>query len=152
MMHRPLLVTVLMSLFFISCGGQQRVTIQYQGSSPIKRVSSEQVTTESHSVPDSSHLESFVTVLSIPTLEGGNRALRKRIEYPEKAIQNNIEGTVSIQFLIDENGNTSSFTIVAGIGYGCEEAVIEAIQESRFTQDREATAQYLWMVTTEFKL
>jgi len=103
-------------------------------------------------VPDSSHLESFVTVLSIPTLEGGNRALRKRIEYPEKAIQNNIEGTVSIQFLIDENGNTSSFTIVAGIGYGCEKAVIEAIQESRFMQGRKTTAQHLWMVTTEFKL
>lgn len=98
---------------------------------------------------------SIVTVLSIPSLEGGNRALQKRINYPEQAIQNGIEGTVSMQFNIDEEGNTSDFTTIEGIGYGCEEAVIQAIKESQFKAgriDNQSNGRFTWLVTTEFKL
>jgi len=127
-MHRLLLLTVFISVLalFISCG--PNVIIQYQGSSAVPRPPSDAELAESHSEADSSQPATFATVLSIPSLEGGDRALRKRIIYPEEAIQNNIEGTVTVLFTIDEEGNTSNFTVLEGIGHGCDEAVIDAIR------------------------
>jgi len=151
---RHLLLSVLLSALFLSCGGPG-VVIQYQGSSPVPPVNSNTTTAESQKESDSSQTSSIVTVLSIPSLEGGNRALQKRINYPEQAIQNGIEGTVSIQFNIDEEGNTSDFTTIEGIGYGCEEAVIQAIKESQFKAgriDNQSNGRFTWLVTTEFKL
>lgn len=153
-MNRSLLAIFFISVLIISCG-TQNVIIQYQGSSPIPRVSSERDSAETNNDTGSSQTTEFVTVSSIPILKGGDRALQKKIEYPEKAIQNNIEGIVKIQFIIDEEGETSNFTVVEGIGYGCEESVIHAIQESQFvpgSTTHEAAARHLWMVTAEFKL
>jgi len=129
--------------------------IQYQGSSPVPRPPSDTELAESPSEADSSQPATFATVLSIPSLEGGNRALRKRIEYPEQAIQNNIEGTVTVLFTIDGEGNTSNFTVLEGIGHGAEEAVIQAIRESNFKPgfaDHDTTARYTWMVSVGFRL
>lgn len=149
-MFRNLFLLTAISFFLISCS--PRVIIDYQGSSPIPRPSSS-VTSETQ---DSSK-ESFQTVIvhSIPVLEGGNRALKNRIEYPNEAIENNIEGIVSILFTINEDGSTSNFEAVQEIGYGCEEAVIKAIQNSTFLPGQSAhelNARYTWLVRVEFKL
>ena len=129
--------------------------VQYQGSSPVPRAPSETELTESHSEADSTQPAQFAIVLSIPTLKGGDRALRKQITYPEQAIQDNIEGTVTVLFTIDEEGNTSNFTVLEGIGHGCDEAVIDAIRQSQFEPghiNRDTTARYTWMVSVEFRL
>ncbi|MGN8225787.1 energy transducer TonB [Gracilimonas sp. BCB1] len=148
-MFRYLFLLTALSFFLISCG--PRVIIDYQGSSPISRPSSS-VTSETQ---DSSK-ESSQTVIvhSIPVLEGGNRALRNRIEYPSEAIENNIEGMVSILFTINEDGSTSNFEIIQRIGYGCEEAVIKAIQNSEFEPgqiSQQTNARYTWLIRVEFK-
>ncbi|WP_421773567.1 energy transducer TonB [Gracilimonas sp.] len=149
-MYRNLFVLAVLPFFIFSCG--PKVIIEYQGSSPVAR-SSSSVTSETQ---DSSK-ESFQTVIvhSIPALEGGNRALKNRIEYPNEAIENNIEGMVSILFTINEDGSTSNFEAVQEIGYGCEEAVIKAIQNSTFAPGQsthELNARYTWLVRVEFKL
>ncbi len=153
-MQRYLLLAVLLSALTISCGGPN-VIIQYQGSSPIPPVHSDTLSADSQSDSESHQPDTFVTVLSIPSLDGGNRALRKRINYPDEAIRQGVEGTVTIQFTIDEEGNTTNFSTIEGIGYGCEEAVIEAINQSQFDPghiDTETTARYTWLVEVEFKL
>ena len=153
-MHRYLLLAVLLSALTISCGGP-KVTIQYQGSSPIPSVYSDSLSTKSKTNSGDSQPNTNVMVLSIPSLDGGNRALRKRINYPEEAIQHGIEGTVTVQFTIDEEGDTLNFSTLEGIGYGCEEAVIQAIKQSQFDPGHvgpETTARYTWLVTVEFKL
>jgi len=52
--------------------------------------------------------------------------IRSKIIYPEKAIKNNIEGDVEASFIIDRYGVVKEVKIVRGIGYGCDEAVVNA--------------------------
>ncbi|AYL93805.1 TonB family protein [Mucilaginibacter celer] len=67
-----------------------------------------------------------------PKFEGGNEhfveLLKQRLRYPAKAIENNIEGTVTVGFQVERDGALVNFKILKGIGYGCEEALIAAIK------------------------
>jgi TonB family protein len=55
-------------------------------------------------------------------------SIKAIVAYPEKAIKNNIEGTVTIGFNILKDGKPDDFRIIRGIGYDCDEAVIAAIK------------------------
>lgn len=50
------------------------------------------------------------------------------VTYPTLALENSREGRVVIKFTVDENGRPKDFVAMQGIGLGCEEAVIQAIQ------------------------
>ena len=72
-----------------------------------------------------------------PTIEfatpaGGRVAykqyLEKNIKYPELALQNEIEGKVTIQFTVEPSGKLTDFKVLKGIGYGCDEEVIRLIK------------------------
>lgn len=56
--------------------------------------------------------------------------IKENVVYPEKAIANNIEGEVKIGFVINKEGLPMDFKILRGIGYDCEEQVIDAIKKS----------------------
>ncbi|WP_293307462.1 TonB family protein [Pedobacter sp. UBA5917] len=57
--------------------------------------------------------------------------VKYNIKYPQKAILNNIEGTVVIKFTIDEKGNYKNFITLQDLGYGCAEEVIRVINSSK---------------------
>jgi TonB family protein len=141
----------LVCLISTSCAGP-KVVVEYQGSSPYPRVDS--TTSESQSPKTSldSSDENYVIISAFPEIRGGNRALRKKILYPKEAIENRIEGTVSVQFFVEENGETSGFKIIEGIGHGCEEAVISAIEEIKFDMNGQNDARFLWLATVNFEL
>lgn len=65
--------------------------------------------------------------------EGGKRAFRRYLEtnmkYPRVALENNIEGRVTVQFTIEPTGDLTDFRVVRGLGYGCDEEVIRLIRE-----------------------
>jgi TonB family protein len=65
--------------------------------------------------------------------EIGNRAYRKHLEeniiYPQSAIDNKIEGRVTVEFFVEIDGSLSDFTIVKGIGGGCDEELIRLIRQ-----------------------
>lgn len=67
-----------------------------------------------------------------PKFEGGNERfielIKQQLHYPQKAIDNNIEGMVTVGFLIERDGFPVNFKILKGIGYGCEEALINIIK------------------------
>jgi len=42
------------------------------------------------------------------------RFLNKTLRYPDKAINNSIQGVVMVQFIVDKDGNTSDFRVVSG--------------------------------------
>ena len=70
----------------------------------------------------------------LPAYNGGQTALENyitnNIEYPEQAIDNNAEGTVSVHFLVDEKGNISNVTTVGNkVGYGLEEEAIRVVSK-----------------------
>jgi len=68
----------------------------------------------------------------IPRFKDGNKhfaeQIKRQIQYPSKAIDKNIEGTVTIGFQIKRDGTPINFKVLQGIGYGCEEELINAIK------------------------
>jgi TonB family protein len=70
--------------------------------------------------------------IEFATPEGGRVAykqyLEKNIRYPELALQNEIEGKVTIQFTVEPSGRLTDFKVLKGIGYGCDEEVIRLIK------------------------
>lgn len=50
-----------------------------------------------------------------------NEFLAKNLRYPEFARQNNIQGRVTVRFLVSETGDISEVSVVRGIGGGCDE-------------------------------
>ena len=76
--------------------------------------------------------EIFVVVENMPELIGGIEGLQKRVKYPEIAKKAGVEGTVFLQFIVDENGNVVDPAVIKGIGAGCDEAALEAIRTAKF--------------------
>ena len=71
----------------------------------------------------------------LPALIGGIDGLEKKLEYPEEAIKNNIEGKVYVNVIIDTSGNPHCPLIIKErkhLGYGCEEEAIRIVMISKF--------------------
>jgi protein TonB len=81
--------------------------------------------------------EIFVIVEEPPELIGGLPGLHARISYPEIARKAGVEGRVTLQFIVDEQGNVSDPIVTRAIGAGCDEEAIEAILASKFTPGRQ---------------
>ena len=84
---------------------------------------------------DTSKKDSVYTKVDVqPEFPGGYKALGKYVDgknhkYPEEAQKNKIEGKVVVQFIINEDGTCSDFKVIKGIGYGCDEAAVEAFRK-----------------------
>jgi len=83
--------------------------------------------------PDEDEDEVFVVVENMPDLKGGQVGLQKRVSYPEVAIRAGIEGRVTIQFVVDENGNVVNPRVIRGIGGGCDEEALRVVQTAKFS-------------------
>ena len=69
-----------------------------------------------------------------PVFEGGQSDLENfvtnHIEYPQEAVDNNVEGVVNVQFTIDENGKVGNVkTIGNKLGYGLEDAAVQVVSQ-----------------------
>lgn len=49
------------------------------------------------------------------------------------ALKARIQGTVFLKFQIDERGRVINPIVVRGIGAGCDEVALKAIQKAKFT-------------------
>ncbi|MEQ8525547.1 energy transducer TonB [Gracilimonas sp.] len=81
--------------------------------------------------------EIFVVVEQMPELIGGLASVQKHITYPEMALKAGIEGRVVVQFLIDKEGNVQDPIVVRGIGGGCDEEALKAVQKVKFIPGRQ---------------
>ena len=72
-------------------------------------------------------------------LKGGFQALvdglTENLKYPQKAVDAGVEGKVFISFTVNKDGSASNYKIVKGIGYGCDEAALEALKASKLQWD-----------------
>jgi TonB family protein len=63
---------------------------------------------------------------------GGRRAynkyLEKNLKYPETALENKIEGKVTVQFIVDLKGDLADFAVIRSLGFGCDEEVIRLVK------------------------
>ncbi len=74
-----------------------------------------------------------IVVEIMPEMKGGLKKLYSEINYPEMARKAGIEGRVIVQFIINEQGEVESPTILRGIGGGCDEEVLRVIRKMSFT-------------------
>lgn len=74
--------------------------------------------------------------LNLPTYTGGKKAfsafLQQNLKYPPKAIEANIEGSVLVEFEIDDNGIVHNPRVLKGIGSGCDEEAIRVVSLLRY--------------------
>ena len=77
-----------------------------------------------------------------PVYPGGRDALRKFIKenmvYPAKALEEKIEGTVSLKYTIDHKGNVTDSHVISGLGYGCDEEAQRLVKLLKFTSPKNA--------------
>jgi len=81
--------------------------------------------------------EIFIVVENMPELIGGIASLQKRVRYPEIAKKAGVEGTVFLQFVVDEQGNVVDPVVLKGIGAGCDEEALKAIRQAKFTPGKQ---------------
>lgn len=74
----------------------------------------------------------YFTVETMAEPVGGYARLQSRLVYPEKAIENKIEGKVYIRVVIDSVSNQLCVTVIKSLGYGCDEEALRLIQTSKF--------------------
>lgn len=69
---------------------------------------------------------------SAPAFPGGEAELlgfiASQLDYPEMAQEYNVEGMVVARLQLKPSGEIQSATIVKSLGFGCDEAVLEAIE------------------------
>ena len=80
--------------------------------------------------------------------------LRKNLKYPVKARRFQIEGKVFIEFVINKEGIPSQFTIIRGLGYGCDEEAVRVIGLSKWNpgQQRGNPVRVRMVLPVIFKL
>ncbi len=74
----------------------------------------------------------FVAVEEMPEPIGGIKAIQEKITYPEIAKRAGVEGKVYVLAFVDESGNVTKAQILKGIGAGCDEAALNAVEKTKF--------------------
>jgi len=79
----------------------------------------------------------FVAVEQMPELKGSIKDLQQKIKYPPKAEKAGIEGRVTIQFIVDEDGNVEDPHVLRGIGGGCDKEALRVVKTAKFKPGRQ---------------
>ena len=62
--------------------------------------------------------------------------VQSKLNYPEEARKNEIEGTVVVQFVVEVTGTITHINVVRDIGGGCGPAAIEAVSKMNEMPDK----------------
>lgn len=81
---------------------------------------------------DKSGVYSYAEVM--PSFTGGEQALERfiqdNLEYPQEALDNDVEGQVMVSFAVDENGRVYEPSVVGRkLGYGLEQAALDVVRK-----------------------
>jgi protein TonB len=78
--------------------------------------------------------------LKLPKYPGGSKALTQCIaenmRYPQAAAEAGIEGSVIVEYDIDDNGAVSHIHVLKGLGHGCDEEAVRLVSLLRFEKVR----------------
>ncbi len=75
----------------------------------------------------------FIVAEEMPEPIGGIKAIQQKVKYPKEAKVNGIEGRVFVKAYIDTSGTVVKTEIIRGIGHGCDEAAVSAVEKVKFT-------------------
>jgi TonB family protein len=89
---------------------------------------------------------------SFPSLE---RYLKTNLRYPALAQKNCVEGTVIVEALIDAEGAVQSVGLVKGIGFGCDQALLELVSNMPHWTPAKENGRFMSqkvLIRTQFRL
>ncbi|MDP3149214.1 MAG: energy transducer TonB [Ignavibacteria bacterium] len=111
----------------------------------------EETVKESRQVGTKPVIKYYAAVDYMPVPIGGYQSIQSRVAISEQAKQNNISGKVLVKTYIDEMGKVLRTEIIQGIGFGCDEAAMRAIRNTRFSPGK-LNGQYVrvQMIVTVF--
>lgn len=73
----------------------------------------------------------FTYVEHMPEFPGGKNALKnfltENVHYPVSALENYIQGTVVLRFIIEIDGSLSKVQVIRGVGGGCDEEAVRVV-------------------------
>jgi protein TonB len=73
-----------------------------------------------------------IIVETMPEFPGGIKGLSnflsQHLKYPKQARRAGVQGTVRVDFVVDEQGHPANVLVSQGIGYGCDEEAIRVVQ------------------------
>lgn len=79
----------------------------------------------------------FVAVEQMPEPIGGIGAIQSKIVYPEIAKRAGVQGRVYVKAYVDEAGRVTKVELIRGIGAGCDEAAMEAVNSVMFSPGKQ---------------
>lgn len=79
----------------------------------------------------------FIVVEQEPELKGGLKKLQDCANYPEMARKAGIEGRVTIQFVVNEQGRVENPRVLRGIGGGADEEALRCVRQAEFVPGRQ---------------
>lgn len=63
---------------------------------------------------------------------GGQKALLtfiyRHLDYPDEAVSDSIEGTMSVRFMVQKDGKVGNITIIKSLHKACDDAVVKVIR------------------------
>jgi protein TonB len=66
-------------------------------------------------------------VEQMPQFDELNEYLSRHLRYPEAAKDNNIQGKVSVEFVVNEDGSITNARVLRGIGGGCDQEALRVV-------------------------
>jgi TonB family protein len=75
----------------------------------------------------------FLAVENQPELKGSMAQLQRKVNYPDECKDQGIEGRVTVQFIVDKQGQVKDPKVIRGIGGGCDEEALRVVRLAEFT-------------------
>ena len=76
--------------------------------------------------------KTYLVVEEQPSFPGGEKArvqyLADNIDYPNKAREEGIQGTVYVTFVVEQDGSIADVRVLRGIGGGCDKEALEVVE------------------------
>ena len=116
----------------ISFGERAKAKVKIQSPQPLPPPPPrEENVPEVEGQPEERAKEVFVGVENQPVFPGGEREmynfLAANLNYPEAATRAQIQGRVTIQFIIEKDGSVSAPKVLKGIGFGADEEALRVV-------------------------
>ncbi|WP_412062048.1 TonB family protein [Rubrivirga sp. IMCC45206] len=92
---------------------------------------------EPRSRTDAARPDVFVVVEEMPRIVGGLEALQARLVYPQAAKDAGIQGTVIVQFLVNETGGVEETQVMRSPDEALSAAALDAVRGLAFTPGRQ---------------
>ena len=80
-------------------------------------------------MPGFQHKKKF---MQLPEYPGGSKAFKEfishNLQYPKQALEAVVEGSVVVEYEINDNGDVASPRVLKGLGYGCDEEAVRLVR------------------------